>query len=182
MISYLFYFFIKSFSIFGAQWNLSTAFRSSWILMVHLLKFNKIFPRLAAALAGWKASKPMLQELSPSSSSVPWWRRQRLCLKRRFTYLSNYLMWLLVWESFTEFSYHESFRLHAYQNGCQSVYQSRLQLKNHWTNLPEIWYWEILEETVKLSQFWFKSDQHSIHFTQRPLCISACIPAYTRKP
>ena len=121
MYSYLFYSFIKSFSIFGAQWYLSTAFRSSWILMVHLLKFNKIFPRLAAVLAGWKASKPMLQELSLSSSSVPWWRRQRLCLKRRFTYLSNYLMRLLVWESFTEFSYHESFRLHAYQNGSVSL-------------------------------------------------------------
>jgi hypothetical protein len=113
------------------------------------IHFNS--PGLADVLSGWMVCKPTLQQPSLSFGIISLMTRTEMVLEMLVS--SNHLIWLLAWESFTEFSHCESCRLHRLPTKVtQSAYQSRLlrQLKNHQTNCPKILYLEEFTRNSKI--------------------------------
>ena len=45
------------------------------------------------------------------------------------------------------------------------------QRGSDWTDLPEIWYWELLRKSTEKLLMWLKSDQNMGHFTRRPKSV-----------
>jgi hypothetical protein len=121
------------------------------------IQFN--FPGLADALSGWTVCKPTLQELSLSFGIISLMTRKEMFLKCWFTChpTTQHDCWP---EKVSLNSVPVKASDYIPIKVTQSIYQSILlrQLKNHWTNRPKILYLEILQETLKLFQFWFKTN------------------------